>query len=284
MISSEMPELLGMCDRIYVMNEGRIVGELSRAEASQERIMAMILKTPKGRLRDGDGKGMGAHLGQHLRENGMLVALVAIVFFFTVVVRIHHRRGFPVGAEHHQPVPAEQLTSSSWRWGCSGHRLGAHRPVGRVGCGLYRGGGGDLECHAGLPVWVVIPTVLLVAGGLIGAAQGYWVAYWRIPVVHRHAGGDAGLSRPDAVAVGRAEHRAVPEVLSVACRPALFPMSSVRTRRKRLNGTAILVVVVAAAVLVWLGLRARAARRRIRHDARTDGPVCGRATLIVSAR
>ena len=44
MISSEMPELLGMCDRIYVMNEGRIVGELSRAEASQERIMAMILK------------------------------------------------------------------------------------------------------------------------------------------------------------------------------------------------------------------------------------------------
>jgi putative multiple sugar transport system ATP-binding protein len=44
MISSEMPELLGMCDRIYVMNEGRIVGELSRAEASQEKIMGMILK------------------------------------------------------------------------------------------------------------------------------------------------------------------------------------------------------------------------------------------------
>lgn len=44
MISSEMPELLGMCDRIYVMNEGRIVGELGRAEASQERIMAMIVK------------------------------------------------------------------------------------------------------------------------------------------------------------------------------------------------------------------------------------------------
>ena len=44
MISSEMPELLGMCDRIYVMNEGRIVGELSRDEASQEKIMGMILK------------------------------------------------------------------------------------------------------------------------------------------------------------------------------------------------------------------------------------------------
>jgi putative multiple sugar transport system ATP-binding protein len=44
MISSEMPELLGMCDRIYVMNEGRIVGELPRAEASQEKIMALIVK------------------------------------------------------------------------------------------------------------------------------------------------------------------------------------------------------------------------------------------------
>jgi putative multiple sugar transport system ATP-binding protein len=44
MISSEMPELLGMCDRIYVMNEGRIVGEMPRAEASQEGIMALILK------------------------------------------------------------------------------------------------------------------------------------------------------------------------------------------------------------------------------------------------
>ena len=44
MISSEMPELLGMCDRIYVMNEGRLVGELTRAEASQERIMALILQ------------------------------------------------------------------------------------------------------------------------------------------------------------------------------------------------------------------------------------------------
>ena len=44
MISSEMPELLGMCDRIYVMNEGRIAGELTGAEASQERIMALILQ------------------------------------------------------------------------------------------------------------------------------------------------------------------------------------------------------------------------------------------------
>ncbi len=44
MISSELPEVLGMCDRIYVMNEGRMVGELAAEEASQELIMSHILK------------------------------------------------------------------------------------------------------------------------------------------------------------------------------------------------------------------------------------------------
>ncbi|MBN2444674.1 MAG: sugar ABC transporter ATP-binding protein [Spirochaetales bacterium] len=44
MISSEMPEAIGMADRIYVMNEGRIKGELSREDASQEKIMTMALR------------------------------------------------------------------------------------------------------------------------------------------------------------------------------------------------------------------------------------------------
>jgi putative multiple sugar transport system ATP-binding protein len=43
-ISSELPEILGICDRIYVMNEGRIVGEMSKEEASQESIMKCIIK------------------------------------------------------------------------------------------------------------------------------------------------------------------------------------------------------------------------------------------------
>jgi putative multiple sugar transport system ATP-binding protein len=43
-ISSEMPELLGICDRIYVLNEGRIVGEFAAAEASQEKIMRAIVR------------------------------------------------------------------------------------------------------------------------------------------------------------------------------------------------------------------------------------------------
>ena len=41
MISSELPEILGMSDRILIMHEGRLRGEVSRDEATQERIMTL---------------------------------------------------------------------------------------------------------------------------------------------------------------------------------------------------------------------------------------------------
>ena len=48
MISSELPEVLGMSDRIYVMNEGKMVGELAAEGATQEKVMSLILKESKG--------------------------------------------------------------------------------------------------------------------------------------------------------------------------------------------------------------------------------------------
>ena len=48
MISSELPEVLGMSDRIYIMNEGRFVGELNASEATQEIIMANIIQSGRG--------------------------------------------------------------------------------------------------------------------------------------------------------------------------------------------------------------------------------------------
>jgi putative multiple sugar transport system ATP-binding protein len=45
LISSELPEILGICDRVYIMNEGRIVGELDGKEASQESIMKCIMQS-----------------------------------------------------------------------------------------------------------------------------------------------------------------------------------------------------------------------------------------------
>ena len=49
LISSELPEILGICDRIYVMNEGRIVGEMTKEAASQEKIMTCIIQSAANR-------------------------------------------------------------------------------------------------------------------------------------------------------------------------------------------------------------------------------------------
>ncbi|MGN9164279.1 multiple monosaccharide ABC transporter ATP-binding protein [Tissierellaceae bacterium HCP3S3_D8] len=46
-ISSELPEVLGLSDRIYVMNEGHFVGELAKENASQENIMKCIIQSVK---------------------------------------------------------------------------------------------------------------------------------------------------------------------------------------------------------------------------------------------
>jgi rhamnose transport system ATP-binding protein len=48
MISSELPEVLGMADRVLVMHEGRLTGEFSRDEADEERIM----RAATGQLRE----------------------------------------------------------------------------------------------------------------------------------------------------------------------------------------------------------------------------------------
>ena len=48
MISSELPEVIGMSDRVYIMNEGKFVGEMSSDSATQENIMAAIIQSGKG--------------------------------------------------------------------------------------------------------------------------------------------------------------------------------------------------------------------------------------------
>ena len=47
MVSSELPEIIGMSDRVYVMSHGRITGELTAQEATQEKILAYATKGVK---------------------------------------------------------------------------------------------------------------------------------------------------------------------------------------------------------------------------------------------
>ena len=51
LISSDMTELIGLCDRVYVINEGRVVGELSGDDISQERIMQCILRSEEAAVK-----------------------------------------------------------------------------------------------------------------------------------------------------------------------------------------------------------------------------------------
>lgn len=63
MISSELPEILGMADRILVMRAGRLVGELPRGEATQERIMAMAMGLVSGNVNDRPASESGRGVG-----------------------------------------------------------------------------------------------------------------------------------------------------------------------------------------------------------------------------
>ena len=47
MVSSELPELLGMCDRIYVMKDGRIAGCFDKEDATQEAVLSVALESKK---------------------------------------------------------------------------------------------------------------------------------------------------------------------------------------------------------------------------------------------
>ena len=87
MISSELPEILGMSDRVLVMREGRLVAELPRAEATQERVIAAAAGVGGGSMSavasDGARRRTSSPASSfRLRELGIFVALgVAIVFF-----------------------------------------------------------------------------------------------------------------------------------------------------------------------------------------------------------
>jgi rhamnose transport system ATP-binding protein len=54
LISSDLPEVLAMCDRVLVVAAGSIVAEFSRAEATQERIMTAASRGPRATARAGE--------------------------------------------------------------------------------------------------------------------------------------------------------------------------------------------------------------------------------------
>jgi putative multiple sugar transport system permease protein len=124
--------------------------------------------------------GLSALLGGHLRENGMLMALVAIVVFFVAMVRWQINVDF-LSAQNITNLFLQNSYVIIMALGMllvivAGHiDLSVGSVVGFVGAVAA-----VLTVKLHWPVWAVVPACLFV-GFLIGAAQGYWVAFWRIP-------------------------------------------------------------------------------------------------------
>jgi putative multiple sugar transport system permease protein len=205
-------------------------------------------------------KGIGAHLGGHLRENGMILALLAIVLFFTAIV----------GMQGVDFLSAQNITNLFLQNSyviimalgmllviVAGH---IDLSVGSV-VGFTGAVAAVLTVNMDWPVWAVIPACLAI-GAAIGAAQGYWIAYWRIPSFIVTLAGMLVFRGLTLWLLNGQNIGPFPksfQSLSTGFIPDLFgDADQALLGMERLNGTAVLVVVIAALIIVWLGWRARA--------------------------
>ena len=198
-------------------------------------------------------KSIGAHLGGHLRENGMLMALVAIVLFFVVVVRLFEGVDF-LSAQNITNLFLQNSYVIIMALGMLLVIVAGHidLSVGSV-VGFTGAVAAVLTVDLDLPVAVVVPSVL-VTGLLIGAAQGYWVAYWRIPSFIVTLAGMLvfrGLTLWLLAGQNIGPFPKTFQSLSTGFIPDLFGVD-------KPNLTAIVLVSLSAAAMVWLGWRARA--------------------------
>ena len=78
--SSEMSEILTQCHRVVVFREGRVAGELSREEATEERVLALAAGTPRPREgREAEARRRPAGRGSRLAAQGGLGMAVVVL-------------------------------------------------------------------------------------------------------------------------------------------------------------------------------------------------------------
>ena len=202
---------------------------------------------------EGQGqKGMGAHLGGHLRENGMLMALVAIVAFFTIIVRVTLDVDF-LSAQNITNLFLQNSYVIIMALGMLLVIVAGHidLSVGSV-VGFTGAVAAYLTVTLEWPVIAVVPACLFV-GFLIGAAQGYWIAYWRIPSFIVTLAGMLvfrGLTLWLLAGQNIGPFPKTFQSLSTGFIPDAFGVG-------KPNMTAIALVVLCALAIIWMGWRAR---------------------------
>lgn len=226
-----------------------------------------------------EGKGMGAHLGGHLRENGMLVALVAIVAFFTVVLALQ-----PQPVSFLQPLNINNLFLQN------GHVIilalgmllvivSGHIDLSVGSVAAFTGAcSAWMTVSLGLPFPLVILLTLAI-GGAIGAAQGYWVAYWRIPSFIVTLAGMMVFRGATMWMLGGQNIGPFPkgfQSLSSGFIPDLTGIG-------RPHGLTLLLVAAGIGAIFWLGFRGRARDREFGIEPEPMALFLGRQIAVAAA-
>ncbi len=223
-------------------------------------------------------KGIGAHFGGHLRENGMLVALVAIVAFFTVLLQFQ-----PQPVNFLQPLNITNIFLQN------GHVIilalgmllvivSGHIDLSVGSVAAFTGAcAAWMTVSLGLPFWLVIPLTLVV-GGAIGAVQGYWIAYWRIPSFIVTLAGMMVFRGATMWMLGNQNIGPFPKGFQAMSNGFIPDLTGLG----RPHGLTLILIAAAILLQVWLGLRARARDAEFGIEPEPMGVFAAR-TLIVAA-
>jgi len=198
------------------------------------------------------GSAMRAQLGGNLRENGMVLALLAIVLFFLVMVRTTQGVDF-LSAQNITNLFLQNSYVIIMALGMLLVIVSGHIDLSVGSVAAFTGAvSAVLTVKLGWPFWAVIPATL-VMGGLIGAAQGYWIAFWRIPSFIVTLAGMLvfrGLTLWLLQGQNIGPFPRAFQGLSTGFVPDFFGPD-------KPNFTALLLVGLAALAIVWSGLRSR---------------------------
>ncbi|KGJ15866.1 multiple monosaccharide ABC transporter permease [Paracoccus sanguinis] len=228
--------------------------------------------------REGQQPGIGAQLGGHLRENGMVLALLVIVLFFTVLIRSMQGVDF-LSAQNITNLFLQNSYVIIMALGMLLVIVSGHIDLSVGSVAAFTGAvSAFLTVKLGWPVWAVIPATLLM-GGLIGAAQGYWIAFWKIPSFIVTLAGMLvfrGLTLWLLQGQNIGPFPRAFQAMSTGFLPDVFGAG-------RPNITALVMVGLAALAIVWSGVRGRRADASFGIEPEPAALFWGRHLIVVAA-
>jgi putative multiple sugar transport system permease protein len=234
----------------------------------------------------GSAKGIGAYLASHLREYGLLLALIVVMIFFQIVTDGTLLKAVNVTNLLLQNSYIVIMALGMLIVIVSGN---IDLSVGSV-MGFIGALAAVMMVNHGQSMFVTI-LVCLVVGGLIGAAQGYWVAYWKIPSFIVTL---AGMLVFRGLSLWLLEGQSVGpfprefQVIANGFVPDLFPAGIGASLAgffdvRQVNVLALAAGVVTAAAIVWMGLTQRARNRAYGIDDEPFAFFVARNAIVAAA-